>query len=139
MRKGQRIPVKENAYYPGNTVNWNHERDIPVRVKLNPGTVLYHWSDGKISTFCAKTICTFDTDARGTGHCYAIIIQQSTMATMYGDEARIDIDENSKIIYMGRRYVKKYYDKPKVPLGWQGKYGWTYPSKIIDNRIRIGL
>jgi len=130
MKRKDFVPVTETAKYAGRTMNWTEE--CTGNITIPAGTKLYHFSDTKLNALRPKTTC-FYTDDRGTGYCYVLTAEKDYNVPSFGsEEVRIDLTEKSRIQFVGRVYVKTYYEKQKI---WDDRREcMDYPYKIIDNR-----
>lgn len=131
MKRGDIVKVREGAKYTGQTMPWTEEKT--GKIILKKGSIVYHSSDAKLSIFRAKVTCFF-VDSPCCGHVYALHITEDITIDSYDTEVRIELNKNSKIQYLGRKYIKYDYDTRVEEFDSCGRsQGWGPKKTIIDN------
>lgn len=130
MKKGDFLKITDDAKYPGQYMEWTET--LTSREILPTETILYHFSEDKITEFRAKETC-FSTDDRTFGHTYIARLTKPIQVSRYdSSEVRFNISsDNCTIQYIGKTYTK-YTGILKV-----NKYGVLTRNRIIDNRLKV--
>ena len=125
MKKGGYIKTKENGKYTGQDMRWT-ERMTKEEITVED-IKAYHYSDRKLSEFCSKETCFFDSQIDIEGFVYSATIPAGTEIRRYDNEIRVEISPNFKIRYIGKITFHRDYTE-------KGRCGNPYIT-IIDNTI----
>jgi len=129
MKRGDYVSIKTDGKYNGQDMRWTEP--FAGEILIAAGTVLYHFSDKKLTEFREKETCFFDADD-GYGHCYTLTIINDIKLPAYGpNEVRINLDTSQKLRYAGRVQYITNYDAKKIYKNGN----WDYPVRKLDNRI----
>jgi len=133
MKKGDNVRITESAKYKGQDITWTER--VTGKVTLKKGSFVFHSSDKKLVSFRSKTTCFF-IDSPCCGHVYALEITEDITIDCYDTEVRIELNENSKIQYLGKKYIKYDYEIRVEEFDSYGKsQGWGPKKTLIDNTI----
>lgn len=110
------IEIKNNAKYNGRDMQWTETQY--GKCYIGTGTILYHFSNSKISAFKEDVETCFFFEKRSVGHCYAFIAKREVELADFGAEARcmlfakdFDCFYIGKRKYMGKGVVEDHTEK----------------------------